>query len=53
MMAVIAYVHLLNARPEPGADNFATERRIGLAEIGSMPISAESTRADALHLDFM
>lgn len=51
--AVVAYVHPLNARPERGADNFAVERRISLAEVSSVAVSGRATQAGILQPDFI
>lgn len=53
VIAMVAYLHPLNVKPEPGADNFATEQKIGLVEARFVAVSAGATQAGVLQPDFI
>lgn len=53
VMAVVVYVYLLNAKLEPGADNFAIKQKIGIVKSGLMPVSAGTIRIGVVQPDFI
>lgn len=53
MIKVVAYLQLLNTKPESGADNLAMEQKIDLVEEGLKSVSTKATFLGALYPDLI